>query len=76
MENELGMCEVLLYLFPPREEGLGPGEENLQRLLMAGDRAGGRGGVTIFFNYLFLLFTSLPCFPNSSLNKIDWRNCY
>lgn len=46
----------LPYLFPPREEGLGPGEENLQRLLTAGDRAGGRGGVTIFFNYLFLFF--------------------
>lgn len=28
-ENEFGMCEVLLYLFPPREGGLGSGDENL-----------------------------------------------
>lgn len=75
MENELGMCEVLLYLFPPRDEGLGSAEENLPRLLK-GDRVGGRGGVSIFFNYLFLSFTSPLCFPNSSLSKIDRRNCY
>ena len=50
MENELGKCEVLLYLFPPREEGLGPGEENLQRLLMAGDRAGTSDDLMSFIN--------------------------
>lgn len=38
----------MLYLFPPREAGLGSGEENLQGLLKE-DRVRRRGGVSILF---------------------------
>ena len=56
MENELGMCEVFAVFISSKGGRAGARRRKSSKTAYGGDRAGGRGGVTIFFNYLFLFF--------------------
>lgn len=71
MENELGMCSFALFISSKGRTGVKAKE--IFKDCLRGVRV--VVVVSIFFNYLFLSTSSL-CFPNSSLNQIDWRNCF
>lgn len=74
MENELGMCGFALFI-SSKGRRTGVKAKKIFKDCFRGVKVVVVVVVRIFFNYLFLSTSSL-CFPNSSLNKTDWRNCY